>query len=195
MNNRESKKVRKTKETNVEIYVNLDTCKDPSISTGIAFLDHMLTQLSVHGCFQLDIKATGDLEVDYHHLIEDIGILLGQCFYEATGDKKGIARFGYSLIPMDEALAEVVVDISGRPYLQYDVVIGTESIMNLNTDLIYEFLYAFVINAKITAHIIKRYGKNAHHIIEAIFKALAYSLKSALKIESNTIKSTKGLIE
>jgi imidazoleglycerol-phosphate dehydratase len=155
----------------------------------------MLTELSVHGCFQFDIKATGDLVVDYHHLIEDIGILLGQWFYEATGDKKGIARFGYSLIPMDEALAEVVVDISGRPYLQYDVVIGTESIMNLNTDLIYEFLYAFVINAKITAHIIKRYGKNAHHIIEAIFKALAYSLKSALKIESNTIKSTKGMIE
>lgn len=192
---RESKKIRKTKETAVEIYINLDVFNEPSISTGIPFFDHMLTQLAMHGGFQVDVKAKGDLEVDYHHLVEDVGILLGQCFYEATGDKKGIARFGNSLIPMDEALAEVVIDISGRPYLQYDVVIDTESIINFNTDLIYEFLYAFVMNAKITMHVIKRYGENAHHIIEAIFKSLAYSLKSALKIESNTIKSTKGLIE
>ena len=192
---RESKKIRKTKETAVEIYINLDVFNEPSISTGIPFFDHMLTQLAMHGGFQVDVKAKGDLEVDYHHLVEDVGILLGQCFYEATGDKKGIARFGNSLIPMDEALAEVVIDISGRPYLQYDVVIDTESIINFNTDLIYEFLYAFAMNAKITMHIIKRYGNNAHHVIEAIFKSLAIALKDAFTIEGNVIKSTKGLIE
>ena len=192
---RESKKIRKTKETAVEVYLNLDVFSEPSISTGIPFFDHMLSQLSTHGEFQLGLKANGDLDVDYHHLVEDVGILLGQSFYDAIGDKAGIARFGHALIPMDEALSEAVVDISGRPYLNYDVSIKTESILNFNTDLIYEFLYAFTMNAKFTIHILLRYGENAHHIIESIFKSLAYALKGALKIEGNIIKSTKGLIE
>jgi imidazoleglycerol-phosphate dehydratase len=195
MKERESKKIRKTKETAVEIYLNLDLFNEPSISTGIPFFDHMLSQLSTHGGFQLDIKANGDLEVDYHHLVEDVGILLGQSFYDAIGDKRGIARFGYALIPMDEALSEAVVDISGRPYLYYDVPIKTKNIINFNTDLIYEFLYAFTMNAKFTIHILKKHGENSHHIIEAIFKSLAYALKGALKIEGNIVKSTKGLIE
>jgi imidazoleglycerol-phosphate dehydratase len=196
MNNmRESKKIRKTRETSVEIYLNLDDAKESTIKTGIPFFDHMLMQFAIHGNFYTSISATGDLEVDYHHLVEDVGIVLGQCFYEALGNKKGIARFGYALIPMDEALAEVAVDISGRPFLHYDVSLDTESLINFNTDLTYEFLYAFAMNAKLTLHVIKKHGKNAHHIIESIFKALAYAIKNAIVIENKIVKSTKGLIE
>jgi imidazoleglycerol-phosphate dehydratase len=195
MKARESRKKRKTKETDVNIYLNLDVFSEPAISTGIPFFDHMLFQLSMHGGVGLTVQAKGDLDVDYHHLIEDVGILLGQCFYEAIGDKKGIRRFGFSLIPMDEALVEAVVDISGRPYLNYDISIKNENIMNFNTDLIFEFLYAFAMNAKITMHVIKRYGNNAHHIIEASFKSLAIALKDAFIVDGGMVKSTKGLIE
>lgn len=195
MTMRESKKKRTTKETDIDIYLNLDVFCEPSIATGIPFFDHMLFQLSIHGGFNLIIQAKGDLDVDYHHLVEDVGILLGQCFHEAIGDKKGIRRFGFALTPMDEALVEVAVDISGRPYLNYDVSINNKNIMSFDADLIYEFLYAFAMNAKITMHIIKRYGNNTHHVIEAIFKSWAIALKDAFTIGGDIIKSTKGLIE
>ncbi|MDY6820037.1 MAG: imidazoleglycerol-phosphate dehydratase HisB [Deferribacterota bacterium] len=193
-NIREAQKTRETKETSINIYLNLDNYKDPSISTGIPFFDHMLTQIAVHSSFTLELKAKGDIEVDFHHTVEDTGIVFGQVLNEALNKKVGIARYGFALLPLDETLIEVALDISGRAFLNYDVQIERDKIGNFDTELIYEFLHAFVINSNVTLHITKRYGKNSHHIAEAIFKGLAHSLKNAVKITDNKIPSSKGLI-
>ena len=164
------------------------------INTGIGFLDHMLTALGVHGGFGLTLEAKGDLYVDGHHTAEDVGIVLGKAFCEALGDKGGIVRYGSAFIPMDEALGFCAVDISGRPFLVFNAEFVNEKIGELDTCLIEEFMRAFAFNAGITLHLRCKYGKNDHHKAEALFKALAYALKTAVKPNSGEIVSTKGVL-
>lgn len=184
---------RKTRETQITANLNLDggSCE---ISTGIGFFDHMLMAFAVHGGFGLKLKANGDLEVDGHHTVEDTGIVLGQAFAKALGDKGGIARYGSFYIPMDEALALCVVDISGRPFLVFDDPFGNESIGGFDACLVTEFLRAFAFNAGITLHMNILYGKNAHHMAEAVFKALGHALKAACAVTGSTL-STKGVLD
>jgi imidazoleglycerol-phosphate dehydratase len=187
---------RRTEETNVEIVLNLDGCGEYEIQTGIPFLNHMLSLLAKHGLFDLKIKARGDLEVDAHHTVEDVGICLGQAFRKALGEKRGIKRFGQSIVPMDEALALVSVDISGRPHLVYDVEMPAKTIGSFDSALTVDFLHAFVNHAAMTLHIRMLSGRNAHHIIEAIFKALAKALEMAAEVNPRVagVPSTKGEI-
>lgn len=184
---------RKTKETDIKASLNLDggSCE---VSTGIGFFDHMLTAFAVHGGFGLTLKAVGDLDVDGHHTVEDTGIVLGKAFAKALGDKSGIARYGSFYIPMDEALALCVVDISGRPYLVFDDPFDNQTIGSFDACLVTEFLRAFAMNAGITLHMKVLYGKNAHHIAEAVFKALGHALKAACATSDGTILSTKGVL-
>jgi imidazoleglycerol-phosphate dehydratase len=192
---RTAKIERKTKETDVKLTLNLDGKGQYTIDTSIPFLDHMLSLMCRHGIFDMKLKAKGDIEVDYHHTVEDIGIVLGKAVKQALGDMKGISRFGEATIPMDEALASVSIDISGRPYLVYKVVFPKKSkIKNFDADLIEDFLQAFVSNSGITLHIESPYGRNTHHIIEAIFKALGRALKSAVSFDPRIkgIPTTKG---
>lgn len=191
--NREANITRKTKETDITASLKLDG-GDVEISTGIGFLDHMLIALGVHGGFGLTLKATGDLYVDGHHTAEDVGIVLGKAFCEALGDKGGIVRYGSAFIPMDEALGFCAVDISGRPFLVFNAEFVNEKIGELDTCLIEEFMRAFAFNAGITLHLRCEYGKNDHHKAEALFKALAYALKTAVKPNSGEIVSTKGVL-
>jgi imidazoleglycerol-phosphate dehydratase len=186
---------RKTKETDIKLILNLDGKGQYSIDTSIPFLDHMLSLMCRHGIFDMKLKARGDIDVDFHHTVEDIGIVFGKAVKQALGNMKGISRFGMATVPMDEALASVSLDISGRPYLVYKVEFPKKSkIKNFDPDLIEDFLQAFVSNSGITLHVESPYGRNTHHIIEAIFKALGRALKEAVSIDSRMrgIPTTKG---
>lgn len=185
---------RKTNETDIEIELNLDGGGQTEIDTGIGFLNHMLTLFGFHGSFDLKIKCIGDLNVDSHHTAEDIGIALGKAFLDSLGDKKGIERYGSMLLPMDEALSRVAVDISGRPYLVYNVGFNRDIIGKLATEDFKEFFKGFVNNSLMTLHIELLYGENDHHKIEAVFKGFGRALKSACCVTSNDLKSTKGVL-
>lgn len=191
--NRKSKISRRTKETDIKISLDLDG-GEVEVNTGIGFLDHMLTAFGVHGGFGLDLDADGDLEVDAHHTAEDVGIVLGKAFCDALGDKSGIVRYGSAYIPMDEALGFCAVDISGRPFLVFNAEFSNEMVGGLDTCLVEEFMRAFAFNAGITLHLRCEYGKNDHHKIEALFKALAYALKAATRQNSGEVVSTKGVL-
>ena len=194
MSQRSGNITRETKETQIEVDWLLDSPVGAEITTGIGFLDHMLDSFSRHGGFNLKVKAQGDLEVDAHHTIEDIGICMGQALKEAVGSKRGINRFGAGLIPMDEALARVVIDLSGRPYLKYEVNIDDMLAGNLTPRLFHEFFQGLVSNAGITLHIHLLEGEESHHCLEAIFKAFAKALNQAVSITEldGDIPSTKG---
>lgn len=192
---RKSKINRKTSETDVKLEINLDSSKKSSVFTTIPFMDHMLDLFSAHAGITLNINAKGDTHIDDHHLIEDIGITLGQAFKKALGDKKGITRYGHFLLPMDEALAYVALDISGRPHLNYEAAIKFQQ-NGFNYDLIQEFFTAFVNNAGITLHIKMMKGRNNHHIAEAIFKGFGRAVAQAVSInkKNKKIPSTKGVL-
>lgn len=192
---REARKIRNTAETQLEIYLNLDGKGENDIETGVGFFNHMLQLFSFHSGFDLVVKANGDLDVDDHHTIEDIGILLGTLIKDCLGDKRGIARYGSFRIPMDETLAEVDLDFSGRPYLVYHNEEMREKIGDYSTEMTEEFLRALAFNAGLTLHVNVLYGKNDHHKTEAIFKALGRAMKAAVKIESDKIPSSKGVLE
>lgn len=187
---------RKTKETQIELMVNLDGEGNSHINTGIGFLDHMLDLLTKHALFDIDIKAIGDRNVDDHHTVEDVGICLGQGIKEALGDKKGIRRFSHASVPMQESLANIAIDISGRSAMVFHVRFPTEKIGNFDAELIEEFLEALSTNAGINLHVNVSYGTNAHHIAEAIFKGLATALKDAMSTDTRRkdIPSTKGIL-
>lgn len=185
---------RKTKETDIEIFVKLDGEGKVSINTGIGFFDHMLTAFGVHSGIDLQVDVTGDLYVDGHHTVEDTGIVLGQAFAKALGDKAGIARYGSAFVPMDEALGFCALDISGRPFLAFNAEFNDDRIGEYDTCLTEEFFRAFAFNSGITLHIRKEYGKNDHHVAEAIFKAVAHALKEAMEIKGDKILSTKGVL-
>ena len=191
---RRAKVQRKTKETDVRVTLNLDGRGTYTIDTSMPFLDHMLSLMSKHGLFDLRIKAKGDTDVDYHHTVEDIGIVFGKAVKQALGTMRGITRYGQATVPMDEALASVSIDISGRPYLVYKVEFSKRSkIKNFEPDLVEDFLHAFVSNSSITLHVETPYGRNTHHIIEAVFKALGRALRQAVSIDPRVkgIPSTK----
>jgi imidazoleglycerol-phosphate dehydratase len=189
-------KSRKTKETNIQINLNLDGAGEHKISTGIPFFDHMLAQLARHGQIDLTIAAKGDLEIDGHHTVEDTGLVLGQALHEALGDRRGITRFGHAYVPLDEALTRVVIDLSGRPYLVYKAEFNVPRIGDLQSELIEEFLKAFVQEGKFNLHVENLYGRNQHHIAETIFKATARALYTATRITGDVheIPSTKGVL-
>ena len=185
---------RKTKETDIEVFVKLDGEGKVNIDSGIGFLDHMLTAFGVHSGIDLDVKCKGDLYVDGHHTAEDIGICIGKAFAEALGDKGGIARYGSAYVPMDEALCFCSLDISGRPFLVFNAEFHDDRVGEFDTCLTEEFFRAFAFNSGITLHIMEYYGKNDHHIIEAMFKAVAHALKDAIKQTGGGVLSTKGVL-
>ena len=190
---RNAKIARKTKETDIRMELDLDGKGSAEINTGIGFFDHMLNSFARHGNFDLKIDATGDLIVDEHHLIEDTAIVLGQAIAQAVGDKNGIARFGEARIPMDEALADVVLDLGGRSYLVMNAEFESPRVGEMNTQLVKHFFESLTENAKMNLHATVT-GFNDHHKIEALFKAFAYALRRAVKIEGEGIKSTKGVL-
>ena len=186
---------RKTAETRIRVKVNLDGTGQSRLSTGIGFFDHMLDQIARHGLIDLDIEAEGDLHIDGHHTVEDVGITLGQAFHQAMGDKKGIRRYGHAYVPLDEALSRVVVDFSGRPGLVMDVPFKSGMIGAFDTQLTHEFFQGFVNHALVTLHIDNLKGDNAHHQAETVFKAFARALRAALERDpraAGMIPSTKG---
>lgn len=185
---------RKTKETDIEVFVKLDGEGKVSVDTGIGFFDHMLTAFGVHSGIDMQITCTGDLNVDGHHTVEDVGIVLGKAFADALGDKGCIMRYGSAFIPMDEALAFCSLDISGRPFLAFNADFHDERIGEFDTCLTEEFFRAFAFNSGITLHIREEYGKNDHHIVEAMFKAVAHALKDAMEISGKGVLSTKGVL-
>lgn len=185
---------RNTLETKIKVEINLDGNGNADIDTGIGFLNHMLTLLAFHGKFDLNVKCDGDLYVDDHHTIEDLGICLGQAFKEAIGDRIGIRRYSTVYIPMDEVLAYTSLDISNRPYLVFNVNFKTEKIGNMSTQMFKEFFRAFVNESRITLHINLLYGENDHHKIEAVFKSFARALKEGCEVISNDISSSKGVL-
>ena len=188
---------RTTSETDIGLTLSLDGSGQAEIATGIGFLDHMLTALARQGLFDLTIQAKGDLHIDFHPTTEDVGIVLGQAFAKALGDKRGIRRFGHALVPMDEALAETAVDISGRPFLVWDVTFERPKIGEMDTELFEEFFRAFAMNALVTLHITRRRGHNAHHVAEACFKSAARALRMAAELDprvGDAIPSTKGAL-
>jgi len=189
-------KSRKTNETDIQVELNLDGTGQYVIDTGIPFFDHMLAQLARHGRMDLTIKAKGDLEIDGHHTVEDVGWVLGQALYEALGDRRGIARFGYAYVPLDEALTRVVIDFSGRPYLVYKADFRVAKIGDLQAELVEEFMKALVQEGKFNLHIENLYGRNQHHIAETIFKATARALHTATRVSADItdIPSTKGVL-
>jgi imidazoleglycerol-phosphate dehydratase len=192
---RAASRARTTKETDIKVVLVLDGSGDVDVTTGIPFFDHMLAQLGRHGGFDLVVAATGDLEIDAHHTVEDTGIILGEVFAEALGDKAGVRRFASNRVPLDEALIDVALDLSGRPYLHYEIEFPGEKILGeppFDPQLVEEFWRAFVTAASITLHITRVRGKNTHHIIEATFKAVARSLRDAVRVEGGGIPSTKG---
>ena len=191
---RSSQQHRETKETKVKLTLDVDGTGRASASTGIPFFDHMLEQLGKHGGWDLRIDAEGDLEIDTHHTIEDVGIVLGTAFKEALGDKAGVRRFASAVVPLDEALVEVALDLSGRPFLVYEVDPKSEWIGTFDPQLTEEFWRAFAFAAGITLHMRSLSGKNGHHIIEASFKGVARSLRDAVKIEATGVPSTKGAL-
>ena len=192
---RQAEVTRKTAETNIRVALNLDGTGQSKLATGIGFLDHMIDQIARHGLIDLDIQCEGDLHIDGHHTVEDIGITLGQAMAKAVGDKTGIRRYGHAYVPLDEALSRVVVDFSGRPGLHMDVKFTSGMIGELDTQLVYEFFQGFANHAGVTLHIDNLKGFNAHHQCETIFKAFARALRAALESDpraAGVIPSTKG---
>ena len=196
MSDRTAEKQRTTKETQIQVRLNLDGDGQHNISTGIPFFDHMLAQLARHGRMDLDIEAKGDLEIDGHHTVEDVGLTLGQALNEALGERRGITRFGHAYVPLDEALSRVVVDLSGRPYMIYRVNFETSHLGDLQTELIEEFWKALVQEGRLNLHIENIYGRNQHHIAETLFKAAARALHVATRVEfeDGDVPSTKGVL-
>ena len=187
--------VRDTNETQIRVAINIDGTGQQKLNTGVPFLDHMLDQIARHGLIDLDITANGDLHIDAHHTVEDVGITLGQAFAKAMGDKKGIRRYGHSYVPLDEALSRVVIDFSGRPGLEFHVPFKRSMIGSFDVDLTHEFFQGFVNHALVTLHIDNLRGENAHHQCETVFKAFGRALRMAAELDSRaagTIPSTKG---
>lgn len=191
---RNSEIIRNTKETKINIKLNIDGSGESNIDSGIGFLDHMLTLMAFHGKFDLELKCDGDLEVDTHHTAEDIGIVLGKTFNNAIGNKLGIKRYSSIFLPMDEALCRIALDISGRPFLVYNVDLKNNYLGTMDTQNFEELIRAFVMEAKITLHIESLYGTNDHHKIEAVFKGLGRALAEASSVVDNRIVSTKGVL-
>lgn len=192
---REAQITRTTKETDITVAINLDGSGNADIDTGIGFFDHMLNSFTVHGGFDLTVTCRGDLNVDGHHSVEDVGICIGKAFCEALGDKSGIMRFGSSFVPMDEALGFCALDISNRPFLVFNADFSNDKIGEYDCCLTEEFMRAFAFNAGITLHLKSEYGKNDHHITEALFKSLAYALKQAVRLNADgSAVSTKGAL-
>jgi imidazoleglycerol-phosphate dehydratase len=191
---RSSHQHRETKETTVDLTLDVDGGGSASASTGIPFFDHMIEQLGKHGGFDLSVRATGDLDVDLHHTVEDVGIVLGAALKEALGDKAGVRRFASSVVPLDEALVQVALDLSGRPFLVYDVDPVSEWIGTFDPQLCEEFWRALAFAAGITLHIRSLSGRNGHHVIEASFKGVARALRDAVAIEGTGVPSTKGTL-
>ncbi|MBY0438791.1 MAG: imidazoleglycerol-phosphate dehydratase HisB [Burkholderiales bacterium] len=188
---------RKTQETTIDVALNVDGTGVYSIATGVPFLDHMVEQVARHGLFDLDIKATGDLHIDAHHTVEDVGITLGQALAQAVGDKRGVRRYGHAYVPLDEALSRVVVDLSGRPGLDMQVEFTRARIGEFDADLVYEFFQGFVNHAQATLHIDNLKGRNAHHQAETIFKAFGRALRMAVELDPravDAVPSTKGTL-
>ena len=186
---------RTTSETDISLTLDLDGTGRADITTGIGFLDHMLTALARHALFDLTVRAKGDLHIDLHHTTEDVGIVLGRAVAQALGAKRGIRRFGHAMVPMDEALAEAAIDISGRPFLAWSVVFAQPKVGEMDTELFEEFFRAFATNALLTLHVTQKAGTNTHHVAEACFKALARALRVAVEIDpriGDAIPSTKG---
>ncbi|MFL1463360.1 imidazoleglycerol-phosphate dehydratase HisB [Roseococcus sp. DSY-14] len=189
---------RKTAETDITATLSLDGTGQARVATGIGFLDHMLHALARHALLDLDLVATGDLHIDFHHTTEDCGIVLGQALARALGDKRGIRRYGHAILPMDEALAEAALDISARPFLAWNVPFARPKVGEMDTELFEEFFRAFAFNAGITLHVTLKAGTNAHHVAEACFKAVARALRMALEADPRTpgaIPSTKGRLD
>lgn len=188
---------RQTKETYVYVSLNIDGKGEADVDTGVGFMDHMLELFAFHGNFDLKIRCKGDLQVDSHHTVEDLGIVLGQCFNKALGDKRGITRYGHFTIPMDEALVTTDLDFSGRPYLVFNVELDNIHLGNYEVEMTEEFFRAFAYNCFMTLHINEYYGKNTHHIIEAIFKSMARAIKEAVTIDEahkGQVVSSKGVL-
>ena len=194
MAQRTAQQKRKTNETDIDIQMNLDGEGKYELDTGVGFLDHMLAHLSKHSRIDLVVKAAGDLEVDVHHTVEDVGICLGQCLNEALGDKKGINRYGNSAVPMEDAMANVAVDLSGRAFCAYNANYMTEKIGDFDVECIEEFLRSFSNAGKFNLHINVPYGTNSHHIAEAVFKGLGQSMATAIAIVGTDVPSTKGTL-
>ena len=195
MSDRSVKVSRDTLETQIEVQLNLDGSGKSSFETGIPFLEHMLEQIARHGAFDLEIKASGDLHIDDHHTVEDIGITLGQAFKQALGDKQGIMRYGHAYVPLDEALSRVVIDFSGRPGIEYRVEFRRPRIGRFDVDLIHEFFQGFANHAPATLHIDNLAGNNAHHVAETVFKAFGRALRAAVAVDERmqgAVPSTKG---
>ena len=191
---REANVTRKTAETDIELRFCIDGEGKATVDTGCGFFDHMLTLFAAHGGFDLEVKCVGDVKVDYHHSVEDIGICLGKAIAEAVGDCKGIKRYGNMLLPMDESLVLCALDVSGRSYLAYGLEIPTQKIGDFDSELVEEFFLALTRHAGITLHLKQLDGRNSHHIAEAAFKAFARALSMALTVESDKIPSTKGVL-
>lgn len=185
---------RETGETNIQVTLTLDGTGKFTGTTGIGFMDHMLNLLACHGEMDLAVSARGDLEVDTHHTIEDLAIVMGDALTAALGNKKGIHRYGMFYCPMDEALTRIVLDLSGRPYLVYDVHLHVERIGTFETEMLKEFLYALAVHGQMNLHVTNLYGENAHHIVESIFKGLGHALKEAVHVEGDKLLSTKGVL-
>ncbi|MEC3607759.1 imidazoleglycerol-phosphate dehydratase HisB [Bacillus glycinifermentans] len=193
---RKAERARKTNETDIKLSFNIDGQGEADIQTAVPFMTHMLDLFTKHGQFDLSVKAEGDVDIDDHHTTEDIGICLGQALLEALGDKKGIKRYGSSLVPMDEGLAQVAVDLSNRPHLEFRAQLPSRKVGTFDTELVHEFLWKFALEARMNLHVIVHYGTNTHHIIEAIFKALGRALDEATMIDPRVkgIPSTKGML-
>ena len=186
---------RKTKETEVTITLNIDGLGASKVATPIPFFSHMLEAWSKHGLIDIDVEARGDIEVDIHHTVEDVGIVLGQALRQAVGDRKGIVRYGHAVVPMDEALVTASVDVSGRPFLVFNVPVARTRVSNFDRDMLQEFFRALAFNAEITLHVTMQYGHNLHHITEAVFKAVGRALAEATRINpriAGIVPSTKG---
>ncbi len=195
--NRTATITRTTSETDITLSLDLDGTGRAEIATGIGFLDHMLTALARHSLIDLSVQAKGDLHIDFHHTTEDVGIVLGQALTQALGDKRGIRRFGHALVPMDEALAEVAIDLSGRPFIAWSVAFERPKVGEMDTELFEEFFRAFGTNALMALHVTQRAGTNAHHVAEACFKGVARALRMAVEPDPRTagvIPSTKGAL-
>lgn len=187
---------RKTNETDITLKLNVDGTGICELETDVPFLNHMLDLFTKHGHFDLSVQAKGDIEIDDHHTVEDIGICLGQVLREALGDKKGIKRYASVFVPMDEALAQVVVDVSNRPHFEYRAAYPSQQVGSFHTELVHEFLWKLALEARITLHVIVHYGQNTHHMIEAVFKALGRALDEATSIDPRVtgVPSTKGVL-